>query len=310
MREPPPQSCSHLSAAEWEAARAAHISRVAPWTDDRVKRASLGHPHAVLDFLFTYYSFRPGHLQRWSPGADVVLTDCDKGDLDWPDDFVATDVGWILPAQTFPVHRLKFLSWTITYLSNIAQRTPNFSCFGLHEWAMVYNTPSIRHDYVPLRLSSAEIALVVEELGLRCSHYDAFRFFTPDAAPLNVNQLSRESTPQFDQRACIHVTMDLYKFAYKIAPWCPSELVADAFMLAVEARSVDMRASPYDLRGLGFDPICIETQEGRLLYLDEQKKLAAAAAPLRQRLIDVYEYLRNALTSIDSSGNTGIFAQP
>lgn len=54
--------------------------------------------------------------------------------------------------------------------------------------------------------------------------------------------------------------MDLYKWAYKLSPLVPSELVADCFALAREIRTLDMRASPYDLAdpgvpaGAGGDP--------------------------------------------------------
>ncbi len=39
----------------------------------------------------------------------------------------------------------------------------------------------------------------------------------------------------------------------------PAELIADCFELARDIRETDMRASPYDLRALGFTPIAIET---------------------------------------------------
>jgi hypothetical protein len=42
--------------------------------------------------------------------------------------------------------------------------------------------------------------------------------------------------------------MDLHKWAGKLAPAVPSELVMDAFDLARDIRSLDMRASPHDLR--------------------------------------------------------------
>jgi len=48
-----------------------------------------------------------------------------------------------------------------------------------------------------------------------------------------------------------------------IAPFSTSEVVADAFELALTTRVLDIRASPYDLRGLGFKPIPIETRVGR-----------------------------------------------
>lgn len=264
------------------------------WTDDRVSRASRDIPHPVYDFLFNYYPFRPSHLKRWSPGGGVILQDASLEELDWSDDYESLDEGaWISPLS-FPEHRRPFLEWAHKYLVGIAQRAPQFSCFGLHEWAMVYRCETPRHSQVPLRLPADEINRVVEASDLRCTHFDAFRFFTPEAVPLNRNRLTRESTSNYDQRACIHVTMDLYRFAHKIAPWCSSELIADAFLLAADARQVDMRASPYDLAAQGFAPIRIETNEGREEYILEQRRLAELAVPIRERLIQVYAELISA----------------
>ena len=55
--------------------------------------------------------------------------------------------------------------------------------------------------------------------------------------------------------------------------------------LARDARSVDMRASPYDFSAVGLAPICIETPEGRSEYEQEQRRLTKKAEPLRARLI-------------------------
>ena len=79
--------------------------------------------------------------------------------------------------------------------------------------------------------------------------------------------------------------MDLYKWCYKLVPLIPSELTADCFALAREIRSLDMRASPYDLSALGFDPIPVETVAGRAQYAAAQRTFAEQAAPLRERLI-------------------------
>ena len=106
---------------------------------------------------------------------------------------------------------------------------------------MVYREPKIRHSTTSLRLTTKEIAAIVEADGVRCTHYDAFRFFTKEAVPLNRLHLARKTTTEHDQKGCIHVTMDLYRFAYKIAPWCNGELLGDAFLLAWEARQLDMR---------------------------------------------------------------------
>jgi hypothetical protein len=87
------------------------------------------------------------------------------------------------------------------------------------------------------------------------------------------------------------VTMDLYKYAYKLAPWSSGELISDAFLLAWEARQLDMRASPYDLRRYGLEPILMEAREGREEYVEMQRILVAKAEPIRERLIDNYRRL-------------------
>lgn len=280
-----------LSRHEWSARRDAHQAKVSAWADARVSRATVSDKDPIYDFLFTYYSFRPAHLKRWSPGANVALTDARREELDWPDDFVETPHGWMIPAEAFPRHRAAYLSWARRYLEAIQARPPVFCCFGLHEWAMVYKSDQPRHEQVPLRLQPDEIARVVERADLRCTHYDAFRFFTPEATPRNRTLLRRQTTTDFDQPGCVHVTMDLYKFAHKIAPWCPSELIADTFLLAADARLVDMRASPYDLHAYGCAPIRIELPEGREEYIAEQRRLAELAVPLRSRLLEVYKAL-------------------
>jgi hypothetical protein len=83
----------------------------------------------------------------------------------------------------------------------------------------------------------------------------------------------------------MRIRMDLYKWAYKLSPLVPSELVADCFELAREIRTLDMRASPYDLADLGYPPVRVETVEGRHEYVQAQRSFAERAAPLRTRLI-------------------------
>ncbi|HEX3147501.1 MAG TPA: 3-methyladenine DNA glycosylase [Gemmataceae bacterium] len=274
----------------WRELLARHRERLAPFALDRVERSARREKHPVRDFLFEYYSYRPAHLLRWTPGPNVILENAAPGDLPWIE---VTPVagGLVLRADSFPDHRRSFAKWALEYLEGIAQRPPLFGCFGLHEWAMVYHTPEVRHQRTPLRLAPDAIAAVVEREQLCCTHYDAFRFFTPAAVPRNRLQLNRETTDRFDQRGCIHVTMDLYRYAYKIAPWVPGELIADAFELAAEARQLDMRASPYDLRSLGLKPIAIETLEGKEEYVRGQKELSDRAAPIRERLIESYRLL-------------------
>jgi len=52
-----------------------------------------------------------------------------------------------------------------------------------------------------------------------------------------------------------------------------------------------MRASPDDLRALGFPPIAIETPAGRADYERHQRAFTARAEPLRARLLTLCERL-------------------
>ena len=54
-----------------------------------------------------------------------------------------------------------------------------------------------------------------------------------------------------EQPACLHANMDVYKWAYKLLPLVDSTLVMDCFDLAWDARELDMRAAPYDIRDWG-----------------------------------------------------------
>ena len=247
-----------------------------------------GEKHPVTDFLFEYYAFRAGHLARWSPGVGVRLDGAT--DTDWKHWFAPCDGGMVLPAAAFPRHRLDYLRWAVAYLEATQAREPVFGCFGLHEWAMVYREPTVRHR-VPLRLSRDDTDRVVEAGTVRCTHFDAFRFFTPAAVPLNRYELTRPAATANDQPGCVHVTMDLYKFGFKVAPFVPAELVADAFELAVAARELDMRASPYDLTAFGYAPVRIETREGREEYAAGQRELYLRARPVRERMLTAYRHL-------------------
>ena len=173
-------------------------------------------------------------------------------------------------------------------LTATAARPANFGCFGMHEWAMVYrlSEDQTRHADWPLRLGPDGTDRVVESHRIACSHFDAFRFFTDAARPLNVLSPGRDDRPAYEQPGCLHAGMDLYKHAFRLSPMISSDLVADCFELARDIRVLDMRAAPYDLADLGFDPVRVETPEGKAEYAGAQREFAERGAPLRQRLID------------------------
>ncbi|KKK06831.1 hypothetical protein [Micromonospora sp. HK10] len=274
-----------LDAADWQARRRAHEERVDAWLAPHLARRRSGVKHPVEDFLFTYYSHRPAQLRRWHPGAGVVLRDADPAEFG--PDYHAGAAGLTLDTERVRARRAESISWIRTLLAATAGRPAQLGCFGMHEWAMVYRQTQdeVRHNAWPLRLSPAATAAVVEERGVRCSHFDAFRFFTAPARPLNVLTPTRESQHALEQPGCLHANMDLYKWAYKLSPLVCSELVADCFALAREIRTLDMRASPYDLAELGYPPVRVETMAGRQEYAQAQRSFAEGAAPLRQRLL-------------------------
>lgn len=282
--ESPPVTVT-LGPTSWRERARRHRARVHQWTGPHRKRAARGEMHPVHDFLWRYYSLRPGQLERWHPGIGVRLDgEPARTFLSLPG-YVELNGGIGVDLANLSPRRQDAIRWIRRLLEATAERPAQYGCFGWHEWAMVYRSPEVRHAGTPLRFPPDVLACIVESLPLCCTHFDAFRFFTPEARPLNHLQPTREASMHLEQRGCIHVTMDLYKWAYKLMPLVPSELVADAFALALAAREIDMRASPYDLRRLGFAPIRVETAAGRVEYSDCQRKLAEAAVPLRERLL-------------------------
>lgn len=286
-----PNTATLLPRARWRALAAAHHARVAPLADAALARRARGRKHPVEDFLFTYYSFPAGRLKQWHPPLGVAL-EVAPADLVEHSHFqtgpwlrVAEGRAALDPAR-LPDKTRAQAAWIADLCRRILDRPPHFRCHGLHEWAMVYrqSEEEVRHQGYRLRLPPEELARFVESQSLCCTHYDAFRFFTPEAAPRNVFRPTLETRPELEQGACLHANMDLYKWAAKLWPWIGSDLVGRAFLLAAEGRALDMRASPYDLAHLGYAPVRIETPEGRAEYETAQRLLAEKARPLRAEL--------------------------
>ena len=290
-----------LGEDDWRERAQAHAQRVDAWTLGRRERAARGEKHPVDDFLFTYYPTRPAQLRRWHPGVGIALLGGSPLSTDPAYREVATAAG---PATTVDpgrfLARRDGLAWVEGLVRRTAERPARLGCFGLHEWAMVYglDQPAVRHESWPLRLSPAEVRTVVDEQGVRCTHFDAFRFFTPEAVPLNELQPTRETQPDLEQPGCLHATMDLYKWAAKYVALVGSDLVADAFGLARDARRLDMQAAPYDLGSLGYEAVPVETADGRAEYVRRQRELVDRAIPLRARLAGA---LTTALAAVDAS---------
>jgi len=282
-----------LSYSEWKKEYEQHKSELEPILNPWLEKRSHGEKNPVIDFLFEYYSFRPGHLMTWTPGIGFLL---EKQNQEHESEFreIHSNGNYLyVDPASIPDKRLSSFQWILKLLGACKSKDPSFGCFGMHEWAMIYMAEEVRHDYLPLRLSRSEIDRFVESRPLVCTHFDAYRFFTEPARPMNKFELNRDRFQTNEQPGCLHTNMDLYKWAFKAYPWIPGRLLSRAFQLALEARKIDMMASPYDLSDYGYKPIRIETEDGRKEYLNCQKNIHVQSIDLRNRLGRFYKNLIN-----------------
>ncbi|MDJ0339005.1 3-methyladenine DNA glycosylase [Cryobacterium sp. PH31-O1] len=275
-----------LGSTAWRALERAHEERADAFTRGRRERAATGQTHPVDDFLFTYYPFRPGLLRRWHPGAGVLLQSAatePRANWKW---YATTGNDSQVDAAAFSVKNERVIHFIGSLLSATRQRPAHFGCFGLHEWAMVYRQGEHRH-VAPLRLGQGDTDAVVDGNRVACSHFDAFRFFTPAASPLNQLQPSRENQPLLEQPGCLHAGMDIYKWVIKLGPLVPGEVLLDSFELARDIRTLDMEASPYDLSEWGYAPVAVETATGKAEYVRRQRGFTERSNLLRDRVVDL-----------------------
>jgi hypothetical protein len=282
-----------LPPATWLPLARAHAERADEMTAGHRARKARGERHAIEDFLYDYYGTRPAQMRRWHPGVGTGLApgaDLTPDHARWkfyrtfPDGVVTLDTNGYMQARGESVRYIHGL------LAATASRPVFTGCFGLHEWAMVYRGQEHRHP-LPLRLGQAATDEVVERHPIRCTHFDAFRFFTPEAVGLNRLQPTRATQVDLDQPGCLHAAMDCHKWASKLGPAVPGALALDCFALAADIRLLDMQASPYDLTSYGQPAVKIETAEGKAEYIARQREFARRAAALRARLVRVCEEL-------------------
>ncbi|MGH1565041.1 3-methyladenine DNA glycosylase [Mumia sp. DW29H23] len=278
-----------LDETDWRERAQRHRERAEPYVAGRRERRQHGAKHPVDDFLFEYYGYSPARLTRWHPGVGVLLGG-DASEYEALGSYRRYAGGVGADLERIAGRRDGF-SWIRDLLALTASRSARTDCFGLHEWAMVYrqSPQEVRHASWPLRLGPAGTDAVVEAHQLRCTHVDAYRFFTPEAAPRNALAPSRETQRALEQPGCLHAGMDLYKWAMKLVPYGDSDLLLDCFALARDVRELDMRAAPYDLAALGYEPVRIETPAGKAEYVRLQREHAERAAGLRERLVADYD---------------------
>lgn len=287
-----------LEPDHWWQIRQDHRARALELTSVWRSARDAGTKHEIEDFLFSYYPVRPGRLTTWNPGVGFALRD-DHTHPELSADWTRrTELRWhretkdgavTLDTAAFLADRGTAVKYMLHLLRSTAQKPANVGCFGLHEWAMVYRQGEDTRHVLPLRLGAKGTDEVVQDNQIRCSHIDAFRFFTPEAEPLNKLQPTRQTQAEFEQPGCLHANMDLYKWAWKLTPAIPGDLLLDCFELSKEIRYLDMQASPYDVSKFGLPAVAIETSEGKAQYSARQKDFAIRSAPLRARLINLCE---------------------
>jgi hypothetical protein len=81
--------------------------------------------------------------------------------------------------------------------------------------------------------------------------------------------------------------MDLFRIAHLAYPLISSKLLIEALEIAISARKIDMRSSPYDVSTVAGceNVIAVETPEGRRLMMQEQEKLYLDSIDIRKNLL-------------------------
>jgi hypothetical protein len=276
---------------------------------------SLDPQNPVYNFLIQYYGIRGckgvRRLSRWSPGNSVFLENAKHDDLSEllplrGAHIEENGIGYQASFDDSERSCSTFL-WHRTLLHNTLHADPVLYCHNLHEWAMQYQPnpddappPAASYQYhLPLRVDRATIKQVVESKGVKCSHLDAIRHFAPAAIPLNVHHpTQRHDQLRLEQPACVHVHMDLLKMALKLAPFLPGTLLVRCLDVALQARKLDVAASPYDATSYGIVPVLIETESGRAEYRQRQVWLMEQAQVVRRELLGAYdEFLESEFSS-------------
>lgn len=108
--------------------------------------------------------------------------------------------------------------------------------------------------------------------------------------------------------------MDLFKIAWRLQPFISPTILAEALTAALQARTLDVEASPYDVSAyFGLDwnnetvpigtvqlgAVKIETEEGRKEYQRRQLQIMKRGEVVRAKLLRAYNDFLLGVFSID-----------
>ena len=174
-----------------------------------------------------------------------------------------------------------------------AARPAHFGCFGMHEWAMVYRVAEDepRHPAYPLRLGQDGTDGWSSRIG----------------SPARISTLigsspsppGRRNIPAARPRrpAGVRATGVSARRHGPLQARLPARAVIPSELSRTASRSPATSASstcgrrPMTSVDLGFEPVRVETAEGKRVYAAAQAGFAERGAPLRQRLIVACERL-------------------
>lgn len=161
----------------------------------------------------------------------------------------------------------------------------------------------------------------VEKL-FESNQYSSDANLTPQSAN---SVLTRTDQLHLEQKACLHANMDLFKIAWRIQPFISSTLLIEALTAALQARTLDVEASPYDVSeyvGLNWNQINnesgipegtiqlgavkIETEAGRKEYQQRQLEVMKRGEAARTKLLTAYNDFLKGVFDINED-ETGEF---
>ena len=157
-----------------------HKARAGALTLGRRARKKVGERDPVDDFMFEYYPYTPTKLETWFPGIGITLEIDSNDTFDFPN-YYSNATTCELEAQYLIKNQSRIES-TLELLRNTQRREATFNCFGLHEWAMVYQADQheIRHgdqlqlgglDEIELELTDANYQM--RPIGLHAKNLEA-----------------------------------------------------------------------------------------------------------------------------------------
>ena len=288
-----------LTAAEWRPLQAAHQARVDALTSGPPGQGRRADPapgrglpvHLLLVAAGAAPALVPGRRGRAGRCRGPAWTgdstgDCRPPAADRSGGAPPVDGGPLVTVDlaTFRQARGSQLAFTARLLGATAAAPGQFGCFGLHEWAMVFRQDDGRVVTRTGRSGWARPAPTRSCGSTRSGAPTTTRSGSSPRRPGRSTPLQpdRDSQVQMEQPGCLHASMDVYKWAYKLIPMVPSSSAAGRLRAGqVDPRAGHARVAVRPDRARIPTRVRIETPTGKAEYVAAQREFARAgpAAP-------------------------------